>query len=67
MAAKLPDGRTSQGWLITAEAGAGARGAWAGGVFRLVKGYGLIVIVDHGDGYMSLYAQNDSLHRDVGD
>ena len=32
-----------------------------------LKGYGLIVILDHGDGYMSLYAQNDSLRRDVGE
>ena len=32
-----------------------------------LKGYGLIVILDHGDGYMSLYAQNDTLQKDVGD
>ncbi len=66
---KLPDGRTSQGWLIAAEAGAPVRAVAHGRVAfsDWLKGYGLIVIVDHGDGYMSLYAQNDSLHRDVGD
>ena len=28
---------------------------------------GLILIVDHGNGYMSLYAHNDTLLRDAGD
>ena len=32
-----------------------------------MTGYGLILIVDHGNGYMSLYAHNDSLLRDTGD
>ena len=67
--AALPDGRTSQGWLIAASAGAPVRAIAHGRVAfsDWLKGYGLIVILDHGDGFMSLYAQNDSLHRDVGD
>lgn len=32
-----------------------------------LRGFGLLLIVDHGDGYMSLYGQNSSLYRDVGD
>jgi len=32
-----------------------------------LKGYGLIAIVDHGDGYLSLYAQCEALLKDVGD
>lgn len=32
-----------------------------------LKGYGLLLIIDHGDGYMSLYAHNSSLLRDVGE
>ncbi|MEO8671795.1 MAG: peptidoglycan DD-metalloendopeptidase family protein [Tahibacter sp.] len=32
-----------------------------------LKGYGLLLIVDHGDGYMSLYGYNESLLKDVGD
>ena len=32
-----------------------------------LKGYGLLLILDHGDGYMSLYGYNDTLLRDVGD
>jgi septal ring factor EnvC (AmiA/AmiB activator) len=31
------------------------------------RGSGLLLIVDHGDGYMSLYAHNQSLLREVGE
>jgi murein hydrolase activator len=66
---RLPDGRSSQGWLIGAAAGATV-GAVAPGRVAFadwLKGYGLLVIVDHGDGWMSLYAQNDSVLREVGE
>ena len=29
--------------------------------------FGLILLIDHGDGYMSLYAHNQSLYKDTGD
>ncbi len=32
-----------------------------------LKGYGLLTVIDHGDGYMILYAQNESLLKSVGD
>ncbi len=32
-----------------------------------LRGYGLLIILDHGDGYMSLYGQNQSLFKEVGD
>ncbi|HYE35849.1 murein hydrolase activator EnvC family protein [Methylocaldum sp.] len=32
-----------------------------------LRGYGLLTILDHGDGYMSLYAFNQSLYKNVGD
>ncbi len=32
-----------------------------------LKGYGLLVIIDHGDGYMSLYGHNQSLYKETGD
>lgn len=32
-----------------------------------LRGYGLLTIIDHGDGYMSLYAFNQSLYKNVGD
>lgn len=67
--AALPDGRTSHGWLLGADPGAPVHAVAHGRVAfsDWLKGYGLIVILDHGDGYMSLYAQNDSLQREVGD
>jgi len=32
-----------------------------------LRGFGLLLILDHGDGYMSLYGQNRGLYRQVGD
>ncbi len=32
-----------------------------------LRGYGLLIIIDHGKGYMTLYAFNQSLYRQVGD
>lgn len=57
------------GWLIGAVPGetvaaiAHGRVAYA----EWLRGYGLLLIIDHGDGFMSLYAHNESLLRDVGD
>ena len=67
--AKLPDGRSSQGLLIGASAGTPVRAVADGSVVyaEWMSGFGLILIVDHGNGYMSLYAHNDSVLRDAGD
>lgn len=67
--AALGPGRASDGVLIAAEAGAEVRAIAHGRVAYAdwLKGYGLLIIVDHGDGFMSLYAQNEALLRDVGD
>ena len=32
-----------------------------------LRGFGLLMIIDHGDGYMSLYAHNQSLYEQTGD
>lgn len=65
----LPDGRRSSGLLIAAAAGTPVRAVADGRVVfaEWMSGYGLICIVDHGNGNMSLYAYNDALLRDVGD
>lgn len=59
----------SQGWLIGARRGDPIR-AVAGGqvVFAdWLRGFGLLLIVDHGQDWMSLYAHADSLFRDTGE
>ncbi len=32
-----------------------------------LRGYGLLTIIDHGDGYLSLYGRNQTLLKDMGD
>lgn len=62
-------GRRSAGLLIAAPAGAPVRAVAHGRVAFAdwLKGYGLLLIVDHGDGYMSLYGNNEALLKEVGD
>ena len=66
---RMPDGRSSAGVLIGAPTGSTVTAVADGSVVfsEWMTGYGLILIVDHGNGYMSLYAHNESLLRDVGD
>lgn len=64
----MPDGRRSDGLLIGAGAGSPVRAVADGTVVyaEWMTGYGLLAIVDHGNGYMSLYAHNDALLKDAG-
>jgi septal ring factor EnvC (AmiA/AmiB activator) len=57
------------GLVIAAEEGAPVRAVADGRVAYSdwLRGYGLLTIVDHGDGVMSLYAFNQSLYKGVGD
>src|SRR5690606_28508540 len=66
---KLPDGGKSSGLMIGAPQGTTVQAVAPGKVVFAdwMNGYGLILIIDHGNGYMSLYARNEALLRDAGD
>ncbi|MCQ4324205.1 peptidase M23 [Stutzerimonas stutzeri] len=64
------DARTKwDGVLIGASAGTQVRAVHGGRVVFAdwLRGAGLLVILDHGNGYLSLYGHNQSLLRDAGD
>lgn len=58
-----------KGVLIKAELGSPVRAISHGRVAfsDWLQGFGFITIIDHGDGYMSLYGQNESLFKQTGD
>ena len=57
-----------QGWLIGAEAGTEVSSIAYGRIAFAdwLRGYGLLTIIDHGQGYMSLYGNNESLLHEAG-
>jgi septal ring factor EnvC (AmiA/AmiB activator) len=62
-------GRTRwEGVVIAARPGSTVRSIHAGKVVYadVLGGYGLLVIVDHGEGYLSLYGYNDAVLKRVG-
>jgi septal ring factor EnvC (AmiA/AmiB activator) len=63
------DEKDSHGVLIVAAEGGEVHAVSHGRVVFAdwLRGYGLLLIVDHGDGYLSLYGCNESLLKDVGD
>jgi septal ring factor EnvC (AmiA/AmiB activator) len=64
------DGRLNwQGVLLGAEAGSDVRSVYHGRVIfsDWLNGMGLLMIVEHGDGYLSLYGHNQDLLKDVGE
>lgn len=70
--AHFGDPRMSGRWdgvLIKAPEGAAVRAVSRGRIAFAdwLRGYGLLTIIDHGDGYMSLYAFTQSLYKSVGD
>jgi len=58
-----------RGWLIPAPEGSPVKAVHYGRVVYAdwLRGQGLLLILDHGEGYLSLYGQNRSLRREVGD
>jgi septal ring factor EnvC (AmiA/AmiB activator) len=60
---------TWEGLFIAAPEGTKVHAVYKGQVVYAdwLRGLGLVVIVNHGDDYMSLYAHNQSLYKKVGD
>lgn len=58
-----------QGMVIGADRGTQVRAPFQGRVVYAdwLPGLGLLIVLDHGGGYMSLYGHNEQLHRKVGD
>lgn len=57
------------GVLLATERGAPVHAVYHGRIVYAdwLPGLGLLTIVDHGDGYMSLYGHNDRLYKSVGE
>jgi septal ring factor EnvC (AmiA/AmiB activator) len=65
-----PEGRLVwHGLLLAADEGTSVRSVHSGRVVfaNWLRGFGLLTIVDHGSGYMTLYGQADTLLKKVGD
>ena len=60
---------TWDGLRIKADSGTPVRAIHGGRVMYAdtLRGQGLLIVLDHGDGYMSLYAHNDTLLREAGE
>lgn len=58
-----------QGVVIAADRGAQVRSPYYGRVVYAdwLPGLGLLIVLDHGGGYMSLYGNNEQVYRRVGD
>jgi len=58
----------SNGMIIAANAGTAVKSIAAGKVIfaEWLDGFGQLLIIDHGKGYMSLYGHNKALHKEVG-
>ena len=57
------------GMLLTGVQGAPVRAVYHGRVVYAdwLSGLGLLTIIDHGDGYLSLYGHNERLYKEVGE
>ena len=57
------------GWLLNAKEGSPVKAIHHGRVIfsDYLRGHGLLMIIDHGDGYMSLYAHNQVLLKEIGE
>ena len=57
------------GVLLAAHEGEEVRAVKDGRVVHAdwLRGFGLLIVIDHGDGYMTLYGHNEALLREVGE
>lgn len=57
-----------QGVFIRAPAGRYVRAIYSGKVLfaNWLRGYGLLMVIDHGDGFMTLYGDTQAIYRKVG-
>ncbi len=58
-----------KGWFLRANTGQEVRAVAAGRVVFAdwLRGFGNLLIIDHGKGYMGLYGNNETLYKQVGD
>lgn len=68
-ASREESGISWKGLFIRASAGAEVKSVASGRVVFAdwLRGFGNLIIVDHGDGYMSLYGNNQAVLKQVGD
>lgn len=66
---RMGDGRPSRGVLIRAEEGRAIRAVARGRVVFAdwLNGVGLLLVIEHADGFLSLYGHNQSLYKEVGE
>lgn len=67
---RRPDGTVLwKGWFLRAPSGQKVVAVAAGQVVFAdwLRGFGNLLIIDHGKGYMSLYGNNETLYKQVGD
>ena len=66
---RIEGGLTWRGILLNAKSGESVRAISAGQVVYAdwLRGFGNLLIIDHGEGYMSLYGFNETLLKRVGD
>jgi septal ring factor EnvC (AmiA/AmiB activator) len=65
----VESGMRAQGTLIATKGSINVNSIFRGRVLfaDYLKGYGLLMIVDHGDDHISLYGHNEVLYKQVGD
>lgn len=65
----IAQGLSSNGVVIAANEGSSVNAIHFGRVVYAdwLRGFGLLLILDHGEGYMTLYGYNQALYKEVGD